>query len=127
MLGKIADARLGEKELLTAGFIITGIATMSLTFVVSSNIMLWAALLFMTRIGASFIEMMTETYFYKKIDATDTHLMGYFKNLRPLAYLIAPTTATIFLVFFDYKYLFLIIGIVMISGVRYSLSIVDTK
>ena len=56
MLGKIADSYLGEKELLTAGFIITGLATMSLTFVVSSNIMLWAALLFMTRVGASFIE-----------------------------------------------------------------------
>lgn len=127
ILGKIADTKLGEKELLTIGFVIMGITTASITLVDTSNIAIWAAVLFMTRVGATFVEMMTETYFYKKIDATDTHLIGYFRNLRPLSYLIAPTLATAILVFFDYKYLFLILGIIMFFGVRYSMSIEDTR
>jgi hypothetical protein len=127
ILGKIADTKLGEKELLTIGFIIMGITTASITLVDTSNILIWAGMLFMTRVGATFVEMMTETYFYKKIDATDTHLIGYFKNLRPLSYLIAPTLATAVLVFLDYKYLFLILGIIMFFGIRYSLTIEDTR
>jgi len=127
ILGKIADTRFGEKEILTIGFIILGISTASLSLITSSNILVWAGMLFMTRVGATFVEMMTETYFYKKIDATDTHLIGYFKNLRPLSYLIAPTLATVVLIFLDYKFLFLILGVVMLFGVRYSLTIEDTK
>ncbi len=127
VLGKIADSTLGEKELLTAGFIIAGFSTASLSFVTTPSIIVWAALLFITRIGASFIEMMVETYFYKKIDATDTHLIGYFKNMRPLAFLIAPLFATGFLVFYDYQYLFLVLGIVVFSGIYFSLTLKDTK
>lgn len=126
-LGKIADSILGEKELLTAGFIIAGFSTASLSFVGSASIAVWAALLFVTRIGASFIEIMVETYFYKKIDATDTHLIGYYKNLRPLAFFISPLIATGFLIFFDYQYLFLTLGIIVFSGIYFSLTIKDTK
>ena len=127
MLGKIADEKLGEKEILTVGFIIAGFTTMLLSFTTSTNLMVWALLLFATRIGASFIEIMTETYFYKKIDATDTHLMGCFRTLIPLAYLIGPLAATFFLMFFEYNYLFLALGIIMLLGLKYSLTIEDTK
>jgi len=127
ILGKIADEKLGEKEILTAGFIIAGLATISLSFVTSTNIIVWAFLLFVTRVGASFIEIMNETYFYKKIDGTDAHLMGCFKTLVPLAYLIGPLTATAFLMFFDYKYLFIALGFIMFLGLRYSLTLEDTK
>ncbi len=127
MLGKIADEKLGEKEILTAGFIVAGFTTMLLSFVTSTNVIVWALLLFATRVGASFIEIMTETYFYKKIDATDTHLMGCFRTLVPLAYLIGPLVATGFLMFFDYRYLFVTLGIIMLFGLKYSLTIQDTK
>ncbi|MCK5096221.1 MAG: MFS transporter [Candidatus Pacebacteria bacterium] len=127
VLGKIADEKLGEKEILTAGFIIAGFTTMLLSFVTSTDVIVWALLLFATRVGASFIEIMTETYFYKKIDATDTHLMGCFRTLVPLAYLVGPLVATGFLMFFDYQYLFVTLGFIMLFGLKYSLSLVDTK
>ena len=127
ILGKIADEKLGEKEILTAGFIIAGFTTMLLSFVTSTDVIVWALLLFATRVGASFIEIMTETYFYKKIDATDTHLMGCFRTLIPLAYLIGPLVATGFLMFFDYQYLFVTLGFIMLFGLKYSLTIQDTK
>ena len=127
ILGKIADEKLGEKELLTIGFIIAGIFTILLSFITSGSIIVWALMLFATRVGASFIEIMSETHFYKKIDATDTHLMGCFKTLSPLAYIIGPIVATVFLVFFDYQYLFITLGVIMIYGIRYSLTLKDTK
>jgi len=125
-LGKIADKILGEKEILTIGFLVMGISTMSLSFVTSSSLLVWTLLLFLTRIGASCVEMMTETYFYKKIDATDTHLIGFFKTLIPLAYLVGPLVATVFLGYFEYKFLFMALGIIMLTGTRHSLTLRDT-
>lgn len=125
-LGKLADTVLGEKEILTIGFIIMGVSTMSLAYITSANLAIWIFLLFLTRIGASCVDTMSETYFYKKIDATDTHLIGYFKTLIPLAYLLGPLVATGFLGFFEYKFLFIVLGIIMLTGTRHSLTLEDT-
>lgn len=125
-LGKLADTVLGEKEILTIGFIIMGVSTMSLAYITSANLAIWIFLLFLTRIGASCVDTMSETYFYKKIDATDTHLIGCFKTLIPLAYLLGPLVATGFLGFFEYKFLFIVLGIIMLTGTRHSLTLEDT-
>jgi MFS family permease len=126
-LGKVADSTLGEKELLTIGLIIMAIGTVAIAFFSSSNPVLWGLILFISRTGGSFVEIMTETYFYKKIDATDTHLIGYYKNLRPLAYIIAPILGTGVLLITNYEYLFVVLGAIMLYGTVHSLSIQDTK
>ncbi len=125
-LGKIADKYLGEKEILTAGFIIIGISTALLTFIESKSLVVWALALFITRVGASAIEIMNETYFFKKVKATDADIIGFFRNASPMAYIIGPGLASIILYFIDYKYLFLILGVIMLSGIKFSLSIKDT-
>ncbi|MBI3632008.1 MAG: MFS transporter [Candidatus Vogelbacteria bacterium] len=125
-LGRIADKYLGEKEILTAGFIIAAISTAGITFVTSKSLALWAILLFATRVGASAIEVMNETYFFKKVRATDSDIIGFFRNAGPFAYIIGPAIASALLYFIDYKYLFLILGIVMFYGIKFSLSIKDT-
>jgi MFS family permease len=125
--GKLADSRWGEKEFLSLGFIIMAIATISLTFITSTNWIIWAAFLFLTRTGASLVEIMTETYFFKQIDGTDANVIGFFRDTRPLAYVIAPIFAFIFLTFFEQKYLFLALGIVVLLGLKYSLTLKDTK
>ena len=127
ILGKLADTRYGEKEILIIGFIITAISTFSISFITSSSVIIWTSVLFCTRIGASFIEIMTETYFFKKIDATDAHLIGYYRNVRPLAYLIAPLVATGVLFIFGYQYLFTVLSVIMVYGIYHASQIVDTK
>lgn len=126
-LGKLADWKFGEKEFLTIGFIIIGISTMTMAFIDSRNFLIWAAILFITRIGGSFIEISSESYFFKQIDDTDTNIISFFRNTRPLAFIIAPIIATVILRIFPYQYLFLILGIIMIFGLRYSLTLRDTK
>lgn len=128
-LGRLADTRFGEKEMLIGGFLLMGISTGVLALVTSPSVLLWAGLLFITRIGASAVEEMSESYFYKQIDGTDTHLITLFRNLAPLSFLVAPVAATIvFLGFgFDYRFLFVILGMLMLLGVRYALMIKDTR
>ncbi len=125
--GKLADTKLGEKELLTLGFIIISISTISLSFITSFSFWVWASVLFATRVGASLIEIMTETYFFKKIDGTDIHLLSIYRSNRSLAYAIAPIVASGFLILFDFKYLFILLGVIMLSGIIFSLTLKDTK
>ena len=103
------------------------IAVGSLSFITSTNFLVWALALFATRVGASLIEIMTESYFFKKIDSGDTNILSMYRNNRSIAYTIAPVFASGFLYFFDLKYLFFVLGFIMLLGLRYSLTIKDTK
>lgn len=126
-LGEIADKRLGEKEILVAGFFVMALSTFSLSFIETGTIVIWVILLFFTRVGAAAVEIMSETYFFKKIDASDANTLSFFRHTRPLAFVAGPIVASVFLSFFDIKYLFLILGLLMLCGIRYALLIEDTK
>jgi MFS family permease len=126
-LGRLADERWGEKEMLTAGFIITAIATSLLSFIPNADFWLWSAGLLTTRIGASIIEIMNETYFFKKASEDQLDVIGLFRMTKPMASVIAPILGTTFLLFFDYKYMFVTLGCIMLLGLKYSLSLKDTK
>ncbi len=125
-IGKLADSKWGEKEFLSIGFIIMALSTGALTFITGSNFILWTSVLFLARVGASMVEIMTETYFFKQINDSDANILGFFRNTRPLAYIIAPIIAFIFLSFFDQKYLFLVLGVIIFMGLKYSLTLKDT-
>ncbi|MEK7143499.1 MAG: MFS transporter [Patescibacteria group bacterium] len=127
LLGNIADKKLGEKELLTIGIILCAFITMSLSFISSGNIFAWALLLFMTRVGASFIEEMSDSYFFKHVNASDSNLIAFFSNLRPAAFIAGPMLATLFLLVFPFNYIFLGLGAFMLYGLRYSLRLKDTR
>lgn len=126
-LGKIADSTLGEKELLTVGFIIISISTTALAFIEGSNVWVWALLLFLTRVGASMAEIMIETYFFKQIHTKDSNILSLFRITRPTAYIISPLITAGTLYFLDYRYAFAVLGIFVLLGLRYSLVIKDTN
>ncbi len=127
-LGRLADEKLGEKEILNLGFIIMGFTTAYLTFVTSTSPVVWAALLFTTRIGASMVEITTESYFFKKIDSDDTNIISFFRMNRPIAYIIGPLLASFILMFVDIHYLFVILGAILLTvGLGHGLGLKDTK
>ena len=126
-LGKIADAKLGEKEILTAGFLLMAVATAGLSWITTSSILVWAAALFITRTGASMVEVMTESYFYKKVGPEDTHLITFMRTVRTGAYIIGPLLGSLVLSLIDYRYLFLVLGFIMLTALPYALTIKDTK
>jgi MFS family permease len=126
VLGRLAD-KIGEKIMLSIGFIIMAVSTVLIAFVTDHNAVIWTAVLFMTRVGAAMVEVMTDTYFFKKIDASKTHIISFFRTARPLAYVVGPIIATILFTVFDMKGLFIFLGFLMLYGLRYSLSIEDIK
>ncbi len=126
-LGKIADNKLGEKEILTAGFLIMAIATAGLSFITTSGILIWTAVLFFTRVGASAVEVMAESYFYKKVGPDDMHLVTFMRTIRSAAYLVGPLVGALTLTYLDYRFLFVVLGAIMLMGVPYSLTIKDSR
>ena len=126
-LGWLADKKIGEKELLCVGFIIMALSTAALTFLTTKSLVIWGVILFVTRVGAAIIEVMAETYFFKKINTENTNLISVFRIVTPAAYVVGPLLATWFLVYFGMSYLFLILGAIMLLGIKYSLAIEDTK
>jgi MFS family permease len=127
--GRLADRRLGEKEMLSIGFIIMALSTIIMYFINSSSLIIWALILFGTRVGASVVEIMCDVYFFKKVDNCNANLISFYRMARPFAYITAPLIASIVLSFsgFGINYLFLVLGVMMFSGLVFSLSILDTK
>ncbi len=127
ILGKIADNKLGEKEILVAGFIIIIVSTITLSFITTSNVIVWALALFMTRVGASAVEVMSESYFFKQIGPHDVHLITFMYTIRSSAYIIGPLLGSLALSFVDYRFLFVVLGVIMLMGIPYSLHFKDTR
>lgn len=127
-LGFLADKKFGEKEILSIGFVIISIFTVSISFINNINIFLTLAfILFMTRVGAAMVELMNDTYFFKQINDDDLNIINLYRVATPLAYIISPILATIVLIFVPFKFIFLILGLIMILGLKCSLSIKDTR
>jgi len=127
-LGKLADRKWGEKEVMSVGFIVMALATGLIAFVETKNLALWAILLFITRIGAAMVEIMSETYFFKKVHSSKADVIGFFRTMRPFAYIISPILATVLFAFFlPIKYIFLVLAIIMFLGLYSSLELKDTK
>lgn len=127
-LGKIADQRWGEKEVMSVGFIVLALSIAMISFVEAKSFILWTGILFVSRIGAAMIEIMSETYFFKKIDSKKTDTIGLFRTMRPFAYLISPIIATILFSFgLPIKYIFIVLAGIMFFGLYSSLELKDTK
>lgn len=127
IVGKMADKYYGEKEMMTLGFIVMSIATGALSFITSSNISIWIAVLFMTRVGASMVEIMTETHLFKRIDSGDINILSMFRIVGPASAIVGAALGTLFLNIVSFNMLFLILGGITLYGIRYSLVITDTK
>jgi MFS family permease len=125
-LGRLADKKYGEKEILISGFIIMTVTTLLIPYLETANFILWAIVLFSTRIGASFVEIAAETYFFKKISAKDTHFLGMFRMVREIPFIIVPFIVTITLLFTDMRHSFIVLALIMLLGLRYSFRLKDT-
>ncbi|MDO8579820.1 MAG: MFS transporter [bacterium] len=125
-LGRWADKN-GEKTALSVGFAIMATAMALIVIMTDHNPFVWAGILFLSRIGAATVEVMADTYFFKKVNATKTHLISFSRMARPIAYVVGPIVATILFTVFDMRGLFIFLGFLMLYGLRYSLVIKDMK
>ena len=125
--GILADRYLGEKEILIAGFLIMAGATAAIFFLTSASVAVWAAVLFTTRVGASLVEAMQESYFFKIIDKQDIDIISIFRNLSSLSWLAGSLAAVALLIFLPLEYIFLILAAVLLYAVYPSAKLEDTK
>ena len=99
----------------------------SIAFLTTKSIALWAGLLFLTRVGASAIESMKETYLFKKVTAGDVGVISLSRLTIPLAYIIGSLSSIITLRFLPISYLFLLISALFLLGLCFSLTLKDTR
>lgn len=116
-LGKLSDGgyggrKWGQKSIMAAGFIVMGVATISLSIFTLKSVALWATLLLITRIGAAAAEIMIETYFFKTVSVRDSAALGIFRITRPMSYFIAPLITIVGLYLTTNAGLFVIIGFI---------------
>ncbi|MBI2482188.1 MAG: MFS transporter [Candidatus Vogelbacteria bacterium] len=126
-LGRLADRWIGEKEILATGLVIAGLSTLFIPLVATKSLVIWSALLFMTRVGASAIEAMKEIYLFKKIDSNDTSIVSLSRDAIPLSYIIAPLAVSTFLVYFLLSHIFYALGLLMFIGLIPTYRLQDTK
>lgn len=127
--GVLADKRLGEKELLIFGFLVAGLAT--LIFALHGDTFSFlqiAIVLFLTRVGASIIEIMCDTYFFKQIQEKDSTLVSLYRSMMPFGYVIGPTLGSLYLLKGgSITGIFIILGVMMLTAIPYTLLLKDTK
>jgi MFS family permease len=130
-LGWLADNVMGEKELLVLGFLLMAVTSFVIPHLAlaSSAFMTWVIVLFVGRCGAATVEAMAEIYFFKQIDGHNAGLMGYFRRMRPMAFIAAPLIASILFQFdwFSFEMLFSILGIIMLGALYFPMRLKDTR
>jgi fucose permease len=125
-VGRMIDNKTGEKEFLFIGFIIMAAASFTIPFIGQKIFWLWAMLLFISRIGASLVEISAESYFFKKVNDRHSSIISLFRMTQPLAYIAAPLIAIPALLFTTIPNLFAILGIVCLAGLLF-LPKIDTR
>jgi MFS family permease len=108
-----------KRALIYIGFIITIVSTALIAFLTTHSIAIWALVLFLTRMGAAIIETTSEIYFFTHVTEEETYLLGIFRDMVPISYIVAPLLATMVFAYLPFKYLYIVLSIILLSGFYY--------
>ncbi len=125
--GIIADKWLGEQEMMALGFLVIAITTASFGIMGGVGILGWMGIMFVNRIGASLVEVTTESYFFKQINGKDAALMSLFRLLRPAANVVGAFLGALLLGIFSFTLFFIIGAFILTLGVFIPRYLIDTK
>lgn len=125
-VGALADKETGEKEIMSLGFGVMGISLLFMPFL-GHNIVHWTIILFLSRIGAAFTEITTESYFFKRINSEDTGLISIFRLGRSVGLIVGAAASAAILHFFSLSAIFVMLAAFSFLGQGISRKIVDTR
>jgi MFS family permease len=108
-----------KRTLLYIGFVIISISTFLISMITTKSVVLWSLILFVTRFGASIIETTSEIYFFTHVREEEAYLLSVFRDMTPVAYIVAPLLSTVIFIFLPFKFLFIILSIILLSGLYY--------
>ena len=114
--GHLADRKFGEKGMLIGAVLLLGTFTAIIWFLDSQNILVWCILMFLARVGAALIEILRDSYFYKRIDARDVDVIDIFRTSMPAAFISFSIVSAALLLFFPLKIVFVLTAVVVLSA-----------
>jgi MFS-type transporter involved in bile tolerance (Atg22 family) len=120
-IGRMEDKYHDEKHVLVLGFSIMAASFMLIPFIHEKSLVLWAAVLFVSRIGASIVEVSSESYFFKHINPSNAGFISFFRMTRALPFFVIPPIVGMTLLVADFPFIFFVAGLLMLVGVRYAL------
>lgn len=126
-IGILADRYFGEKEMMAVGFVILALASASISLLAGAALIAWMLVMFISRVGASLVEVTTESYFFKQVGSKDAQLISLFRLTRPLANLCGALAGTVALVYLPFSYMFVVLGLLMLPGALLATTIVDSR
>lgn len=126
-IGVIADKYLGEKEMMAFGFFLIAVSTSWLAFLPAGSLIMWMAVMFLTRVGASFVEVTTESYFFKHTKSDDSDKISLFRGARPLGSVVGSVLGSMILLQIEFSFMFILLGIFMLPGIFFTLLLRDTR
>jgi MFS family permease len=119
-IGKIEDIKHDERMVLIFGFLIMAFSVALIPFITEKSMVLWSVILFVSRIGASVVEVSTETYFFKHVKSTNAGYISLFRMTRNMSFLIVPILAGITTFAIGMQYSWIVLALIMLVGVRYT-------
>lgn len=126
-IGWLADNKTGEKEMMAIGFLILALSVGAIGFMGMYGFIGWAVLFFISRIGCSFIEVTTESYFFKQTKGHDGNLMSLFRMTRPAANLVGALLGSLCLLFLPFSLIFSVLALILVTGMFTTMWLVDTR
>jgi len=128
IIGFLEDRKFGEREFMAIGFLILGVAMMAISFIIEPLVTpLLVSVMLMTRVGASFIEASTESYFFKHISSDDTNTLSLYRSLSPFSLIIGPLIGSLLLFSLPFIYIFIVFGVILLVGIPIALSLTPIR
>ena len=124
--GELADRLWGEKEIMSTGFLIICVSLLIMPFI-GKVFWAWMVILFISRVGASLVETMTESYFFKHVKAEDTGLLSIFRLTRSVGNIFGIAVGVVALNLFSFDKIFFVVAVVVFFGLKESLYLKDTR
>ncbi|HEY1041561.1 MAG TPA: MFS transporter [Candidatus Paceibacterota bacterium] len=94
-IGYLEDKKFKEHFFLRIGFVVMFISLIVFVLTTSPKWIIWALILFSTRIGAALIEVSAESAFFKKIKRSEIEFISVFRSATPIAFIVTPIFASV--------------------------------
>lgn len=115
-IGWLADKELGEKEMIIFFLSWIALATAWVYTIDRPIVWMWALVLFATRLGAAALEILRDSYFYKKIKDDDVDLIDFYRTARPVAYVVAAGLSVLVVEAYSIREIFLLASLFLLSA-----------
>ncbi len=126
-MGFLADKKRGEKNLLIFALLIMAISSIMVYLTNSPSVLIWSFVMLGTRIGAAMVEILRDSYFYKRIDGDDVDLIGFFRTAMPIGYILAASFSFGIMLFLPLPAMFILLALVVFSALIPAFYLTENK